>query len=471
MFARIFTTTRDRALAAFFAVLVGGTLFFNVYPSLREGGALAPAPVTVARMTTPGDEQPASHIPSVLNLLRPAPTPGGISRETIADALRKAGTTGTFPRMVEIPLGGEGSAAETAILEYGFEPELQAKMEKLFKDYAPDYGAFVAMDAATGRVLSLVSFARGNPTAGNMALRATFPSASVFKVVTAAAVIAEKKYSAESIVPFDGRNHTLFRSNVFREKVGKWTRFPTLKEAFSHSINTVFGKIGALTLGPTELREYASRFGFNRQIASDLPVEESRAVIPQDPWGVAESASGYTQDNTMSPLQGALIAASVVNDGVMMAPYFVKNIYRRDGSRAYTAKSEVASVAMDARTAREMRELMSETVTKGTSRRSFKGFFRRQFSRLEVGGKTGSLTGANPKGKYDWFVGYAEATAEGAPTVADSPRSRLAFAVLTIHEKQWRVKSSQLARQAIETYYGRKLLLASEASASTSSGP
>ena len=97
---------------------------------------------------------------------------------------------------------------------------------------------------------------------------------------------------------------------------------------------------------------------------------------------------------------------------------------------------------MDANTAHEIRTLMKETVLHGTSRHSFKGFFKDNPLLVNVGGKTGSLTGYDPRGKYDWFVGYAELGT-----------SQLALAALTIHEKQWRVKSSYLARRAIESYF------------------
>ena len=59
------------------------------------------------------------------------------------------------------------------------------------------------------------------------------------------------------------------------------------------------------------------RSGFNRKIDSDMPIQEGRADFTADPWSLAEAASGYTRDNTMSPMQGALIGAAIANDGKM----------------------------------------------------------------------------------------------------------------------------------------------------------
>lgn len=354
-------------------------------------------------------------------------------------------TSGGF-RALPTELQLEG-VQEPLIVQYSLDSSLQKTMENLFKDYKPDYGAFVAIDAVTGRVLALVSYdgpSRYRPESGqdHLALRASFPSASVFKVVTAAAAIAEKSFSADTVIPYNGRNHTLYRSNVLKENYNRWTRYITLREAFARSVNSVFGKIGVFVLSPESLRDYANRFGFNRKIAGDIPAEEGRALIGDDQWAIAEAASGFTRENRMSPLQGALIAAAIVNDGVMMEPWMVGSLHQQDGTKVYEALPKVATATVDARTAREMRHLMRETVRRGTSRGSFRRFGRGLEDTVEVGGKTGSLTGDDPPGKYDWFVGYA-----------DSGPTRIAVAALTVHEKFWRVKSSYLARRAFEHYF------------------
>jgi cell division protein FtsI/penicillin-binding protein 2 len=290
----------------------------------------------------------------------------------------------------------------------------------------------------------MVSYSRDPAMKDNLALRATFPSASVFKVVTAAAAIGERQFSPETVIQFNGANHTLYKSNILKNNSSRWSRNSTLKDAFSKSINTVFGRLGAYTVGSAKLKDYADRFGFNRKIQSDLPMQEGSAPISADAdaWGLAQTASGYTRDNTMSPMQGALIAAAVANDGLMMEPFVVQSVYTPEGVALYGAEPRVSNVAVDSRTAFEVRELMNETIMTGTSRKSFRGFFHGDLKNLDVGGKTGSLTGMDPPGKYDWFVGYAGGGAH-----------RIAVAALTIHEKQWRVKSSYLARKAFERYF------------------
>lgn len=165
-------------------------------------------------------------------------------------------------------------------------------------------------------------------------------------------------------------------------------------------------------------------------------------MITNETFALAESGSGFTRDTTMSPLQGALIGAAIANHGNMMEPYIIESVHTTTGNLLYKVQPKLAQKSVSSQTAEEIKVLMRETVTHGTARQSFKRFFRGEHENLDVGGKTGSLTGMDPPGKYDWFVGYA----------SDGKR-QLAFASLAIHAKQWRVKSAQLARIAIEAYF------------------
>ncbi len=367
-----------------------------------------------------------------------------IFKEDIAEAMAEKGAASTLPTDLILDLKGRRYPVS---VQYGMEPGLNDAMLGIFKQYKPDYGAFVALDATTGRILSLISYSPDDRWVDqNLALRATFPSASVFKVVTAAAAISERKMNAGSILSFNGGAHTLYKRNIFQETTNRWTTRITLKDAFARSVNAVFGKLGVFIVGPTELKTYAERFGFNRKLLSDLPVQEGRADITEDPWEIAEAASGFTKTNTMSPLQGALIAAAIANDGRLMEPYIVSSLKNLAGEVVFEGTPKLSNVVIDAQSAEEMKVLMRATVSNGTSRGSFRGFKRGGVGYVDVGGKTGSLTGNDPEGKYDWFVGFGS-----------SGEHRLAIASLVISKEYWKVKSSFLARRAIEIYFKEKL--------------
>ncbi len=369
-----------------------------------------------------------------------------LTRGSVAETLRGALQSNIFPAELDVPIGGQ---TVRALARYTVSPKLQLSVEKIFQAYRPDYGAFVALDAATGQVLVLASFTR-EPSEGqeeNLALKASFPAASVFKIVTATAALDQGVLSADTVIPFNGANHTLYRRNVMDQKVGRWTRQITLREAFARSVNTVFGKIGMYVLEPLQLQDYAERFQFNKSISTDIPVEKGQVQLPsEEAWGFAELASGFNRISSMSPLQGALISAAVANDGLMMEPYIVDALTQTDGTLLYEAKPASSSVTMKPETAAELRSLMRETVMSGTSRGSFRSLLRKPaFEEVEIGGKTGSLRGLAPKGKCDWFVGYAR-----------NSSSRIAVAALTVNQDKWRVKSSHLARLFIEEYFRRR---------------
>lgn len=367
-----------------------------------------------------------------------------ITKVDIAEAIAEKDVGNELPKDVVLNLKGRPYPVS---VEYSTHEGLTEEMLKLLHQYQPDYGAFVAMDATTGKILSLISYAEDDKwVPQNLALRATFPSASVFKVVTAAAAISERKMNAGSIVSFNGRAHTLYRKNIFQDSTNRWTTHMTLKDAFARSVNAVFGKLGVFIVGPTELKSYAEKFGFNRKLASDLPVQEGKASITEDPWEIAEAASGFTRLNTMSPLQGALIAAAIANEGKLMEPYIVSSLKNSDGEIVYTGTPTLSSVVIEPQAAAEMKILMGETVSSGTSRSAFRGFKKSSLGYVEVGGKTGSLTGNDPEGRYDWFVGYGT-----------SGEHRLAVAALVISKEYWKVKSSYLARRAIEIFFQENL--------------
>jgi cell division protein FtsI/penicillin-binding protein 2 len=358
----------------------------------------------------------------------------GINKGLLVQQLGAAFQNNEFPNKFNLVYDGKQKMAN---IRYGLNEVSQVQMEKVIKQYHPDYAAFIAIDARTGRILSMVSFSEVEDQTANLTLRATFPAASIFKVVTASAVLDTNKAQPETVVSFNGANHTLYKHNVDDNRVNKWTRKMTMREAFARSINVIFSKLGLFYAGPETLMQYAERYFFNHQIPTDVPVQMGYAKFSaDDPWSVATAASGFTRDNTMSPLQGALIASAVANDGVIMEPYLVDNIQAESsGETLYQVSPKQASIAFEPQSGEKLRELFDETVHSGTGRKSFRQTVRRaSYGDVEFGGKTGSLTGLNPKGKCDWFVGYARYRDQ-----------RIAVAALTVNQKKWRVKSSMLA--------------------------
>lgn len=362
-------------------------------------------------------------------------------RTQIAKALGEQIRLNQFPEKLQLPWNGE---SHSVILNYTLNADLQKEADHLLKSYKPDYGAIFMIDAITGEVLVMSSFQRDAVQPVNLNLQSTFPAASVFKVVTATAAVDKAGITPDHKIHYNGGAYTLYRKNVLSDKVTRWTNVITLKNAFARSINTAFGRLSIEKLHPQDLNDYANRFMFNQEIPSDFPVDMGIAYVPPEKgFELAEVASGYNKTNRMSPVQGAMIAASVANDGKIIVPYVVDSIIDDKGQTLYEGTTLDNGVIMTKESAAKIRELMEQTVMAGTSRRSFRPIVKdRKFREIEMGGKTGHLTGDNPPGRVDWFVGYA----------LDGDR-KIAVAAITVNKKFWTVKSAHLGQSMFRKYF------------------
>jgi peptidoglycan glycosyltransferase len=330
-------------------------------------------------------------------------------------------------------------------IEYTLNDQLQHESERLLSAYKPDFGAIVVIEARTGKIRAMASYERGALTQENLAMRGTFPAASIFKMVTASAAIDRRNTDPEALIHFNGGSHTLYKRNVMSAAVNRWTREVTLREAFARSFNSAFGRLAIEKLEPQDLEEYAFRYGFNRQIQGDLLFDQGVTEIPTEKtFHLTEIASGFNRVTLMSPIQGALMAAVVANDGKMPKVQIMEKVTDSSNQIIMNTKSSTDFDVLSPDGNEKMKALMEETIVSGTSRKSFKHLRRdRRFREVEMGGKTGSLTGNNPRGKTDWFVGYA---------MGDNGE-KLAIAAVTVHVNLWRVKSSSLAQSVVRRHF------------------
>jgi cell division protein FtsI/penicillin-binding protein 2 len=335
--------------------------------------------------------------------------------------------------------------------ELSFDQELQRFIQKKLRDYRVDWGGVAVIDPATGEVLALASHSEKKWDNGNLALRATFPAASIFKIVTATAALEENLVQRNSKFKYRIRYRrdegTIRRSDVMKEGGNNEA---TVEQAFAKSENKVFGKIG-LRIGEPKLLDYARRFGFNLDAPVEFPVDGSKALpsaeetVDEDEDLVEQArlAAGF-QGATLSPLHGAMMAAAVANHGKMMLPHVVRRVSDENGREVYRAEPTVWTTPMSEGTSRDLRLMMEKTISRGGT--AHKGFRRLErdkvLNRLDIGGKTGSLTGKNPPGKNLWFVGYAQG----------SDRA-IAIGIVLVHDRIWRVKPSQLSREIMNFHF------------------
>ena len=335
-------------------------------------------------------------------------------------------------------LVSELSGGRRAVLT--LEPGLQEHLSTDLARFEVPYASVVAIEPSTGRVLAYVSHSSANPSAGDLALDPTPPTASVFKIVTAAALV-DAGVSPDERVCYHGGFSRLTLGDL--EDTERDNRCNTLADAVGGSINAVFAKLSTRHLDTPTLERYASAFGFGHSLPFDVPTRPSPGEIPShetDRLEFARTSAGFWHMH-MSPLHGALIAATFANDGKMPRAAIVDRVTA--GERVlYRHEPEIFRAVIPRHTARTVGEMMERTVTDGTARRTFHDRSGTPFlPGIRVAGKTGTLSGTDPYRGYTWWVGFAPAD-----------RPTIAVAAVVVNTPEWRIKASYVAREALRWY-------------------
>jgi len=333
--------------------------------------------------------------------------------------------------IADLPAGGTA--------ELTLEPTLQAHVRGVFEEYAVPYGAFVALDPKTGRVLAYVSHSSANPEAGDLVRDPTPPAASVFKVVTGAALLDAGVVPSEQVC-YGGGFSQLGERDLIDDKA-RDRSCATLAQAMGGSINTVFAKLADRKLDGPRIARYAEAFGFGHALPFDAPLRKSPFDVPEDRLERARTAAGFWHMH-MSPLHGALIAATVANGGAMPRASMIERVLDAHGRPLHSHTPSSFRSVVGRSTASALGAMMALTVSEGTAHSAFfdpKG--RPYLPGISVAGKTGSLSSERPYRHYSWWIGFAP---EREP--------KIALAALVVNTPKWRIKSSYVAREALRHY-------------------
>ncbi len=294
-------------------------------------------------------------------------------------------------------------------------------------------GAVVAIEPRTGKLLAMVSSPSYDPNKlashdftevgkikqrlekeklgplNNRAIEEVLPPGSVFKLVTAAAALQSGNYTPDTKVPGGA---TLDLPQTSRDLVNENRGSCggdqiTFTRALEVSCNVAFGDVG-LKVGGDKIRETAEKFGFGKRVFHDLDDSLTRQALSRfpenpDPPQTALSAIGQF-DVAATPLQMAMVAAGIANDGVVMKPYLVDEI--KSPKLDVLGKTDPEPMpdqpAMSSSASRDLRQMMVAVVENGTGRTA-------QIPDVDVAGKTGTAQSAPDRPPYAWFVSFAPA--------------------------------------------------------------
>jgi peptidoglycan glycosyltransferase len=291
-------------------------------------------------------------------------------------------------------------------------------------------GAVVALEPATGRVLAMVSSPSYDPNLVernfeqieqvqaectpaspllNRATRGLYAPGSTFKVVTAAAALESGRWSAESTFNDPGY------CEVYGRRVENYdTSRPfgpvNFVQAMQHSINSVFCNIGK-ELGPIAVLEQARDFGFYADPPLETPATEREAsglydengdlFMPEDPNAVDPGRLAFGQERLLvTPLQMAMVAAAVANDGQVMHPHLVDRVVGPNGSAVTTTEPQRLGRAISAENAAVLKTMMRAVVEGGTAPNA-------AVQGVSVAGKTGTAETGRAGVNTTSFIAFA----------------------------------------------------------------
>jgi penicillin-binding protein A len=238
-----------------------------------------------------------------------------------------------------------------------------------------------------------------------------FPPGSTFKLVTASAAL-ESGFGSDSLWPNPNELDLPLTDETIQNFGGGTCSGGsqiTLADALRQSCNVVFGEIG-LELGAEALAEQARLYGFTAEAGEDLvpfDIPWVSGVFPapetfeQREPAVAISAIGQ-QDVAANPLQMALVAAAIANDGVLMQPRLVTEARDPSGRVIATFEPMEFSRPLSPANAAALTQMMVAVVAAGTGTAA-------QIAGVTVAGKTGTAQHGEGEDPHAWFVSFAPA--------------------------------------------------------------
>ena len=302
-----------------------------------------------------------------------------------------------------------GEKKEGANLTLTIDHKLQKKAAELMNG---KNGAVVAINPKTGATLALLSnpsydtnekslkenWAKLAESEDSVFLaRATsglYAPGSVFKTVTAASAVENRLDDMK----FEDNGSVYVDSHEFKNYGGKKHGNIDIYQGFAVSSNVVFVTL-ADKLGYSKLSATAKNFMIGEKINYDVPLQTGQILKDNKKTNVAAVGMGQG-DLLVTPMNMALVASAIANDGQMTAPYLVESADLSNGYNVYAHKSEVLSQATDKETAEKVKKMMEKCVESGTGTSA-------SVSGVKVAGKTG--TAENTGDDHAWFIAFAPA--------------------------------------------------------------
>jgi cell division protein FtsI/penicillin-binding protein 2 len=354
---------------------------------------------------------------------RPPVTERVLSLDTAANALGAERFVESMPTL-------RGAAGQIKLLRvrYTLDTELTRNVFKTLHNGKVALGHVILLDPDTGRVLAYAS-----TDVSHFPPNKLYPAASLVKIITAAAALDRDPSLAKLPCRYRGSPYKLTRKSIDPPRSGHEV---SLRKALASSNNQCFAQLAVHAVGEASLLDAISRFGW---LSEPAPAHPAGSVDPgDDRYDVGRLGCGLA-GSRITPMHAAQLAATLAR-GELVAPHWIEAVHDADGREMLLPANPTPRQVMTPELADELRAMLTDTTLKGTARSAFrKRNGKPLLGPVKVAGKTGSLSGTDPKGRYEWFAGVAP---------ADHPE--IAVAVLLVQSDRWWRSASQIAAEVLQ---------------------
>ncbi len=276
-------------------------------------------------------------------------------------------------------------------------------------------GAVVALDPRNGEVLAMVSNPTYDPAtidqAGdtlfedpdspilNRAAQGLYPPGSTFKTVTAAAALQHDVIQPDTTVTCEDE-YVVEGFAVACDNVPQGIGTYPFLDAYAFSVNAIFAEVG-VDLGWPRLLEMSREWGFASSLPFTIDTAPNQVLNPgSERSGPLLASTAFGQGELFSsPLQMAVVAATIANDGVLEYPFL--GLRAQDGgSDRGRLESTGSNRILSSSVASDMRDMMRAVVTEGQAAGVV-------IDGVPVAGKTGTAEAADGEADHAWFIAFA----------------------------------------------------------------
>ena len=278
-------------------------------------------------------------------------------------------------------------------IDINIQKSVERELDNVVDMFNPDMALAIVMNPKTGEVLAMSSRPNFDPNnyqkystedlSRNLPIWASYEPGSTQKIVTTAAAVEEGVVDLFKDEFTDTGSVQVDTARIKCWKAGGHGH-QTFLQVLQNSCNPGFVKMGQL-LGKERLFHYLDLFGFGNKTGIDLNGEGEGIIFPLDKVGNIELATtAFGQGISVTPIQQVRAISAVINGGILLKPYVLKNILEPETGNVMkqNSKTEIRRVISED-TSKIMRYALETVVALGGGKAAYIDGYR-------IGGKTGT---------------------------------------------------------------------------------